>query len=141
MSKNITLSPNFGINPTVGVCFFCEKDTGEIAFCGRVRKGKCSDYKMPMRSVLSYEPCDKCREQFAKGALLIGVATRASDDRPAIAARKDGAHLYPTGDFVLIRPEAASQIAGEPMQAGQKIFIDSEALHKIIPNDSKESEA
>lgn len=141
MSKNITLSPNFGINPTVGVCFFCEKDTGEIAFCGRVRKGKCSDYKMPMRSVLSYEPCDKCREQFAKGVLPIGVATRASDDRPAIAARKDGAHLYPTGDFVLIRPEAASQIAGEPMQAGQKIFIDSEALHKIIPNDSKESEA
>lgn len=40
MSRNgsIELSPKYGVNPTIPVCFWCGKEKNEIALMGRVRK-------------------------------------------------------------------------------------------------------
>ena len=36
MSRNIILSPKYGVNPTIPVCFWCGEQKPEIALMGRV---------------------------------------------------------------------------------------------------------
>jgi hypothetical protein len=65
--------------------------------------------KAPMHMVLSYDPCDACKEQFAKGILLVEVtSTPNKRGQPAI----DGSH-YPTGRIAVITEEALSRIFHE----------------------------
>lgn len=57
---SIELSPEHGLNPTMGVCFRCGKPTGEIALLGRVRTDGCDDAEAPREAVLSLDPCAEC---------------------------------------------------------------------------------
>ena len=57
---SIELSPEHGLNPTMGVCFRCGKPTGEIALLGRLRTGSCDDAEAPREAVLSLDPCAEC---------------------------------------------------------------------------------
>ena len=36
MENDILLSPKYGVNPTMPVCFWCGEDRGEIALLGRI---------------------------------------------------------------------------------------------------------
>lgn len=38
MSKGIKISPKYGLNPTIPVCFWCGKQKNEIALMGRMSK-------------------------------------------------------------------------------------------------------
>lgn len=103
MSKNsIELSPKHGLNPCIPVCFFCGKEKNEIALLGHIgdrRKGE--DIPAPVNAVLNYEPCDECKEKFAKGVLLIEVTISPKATKMPIAFK-----AYPTGRFVVVKPEA-----------------------------------
>ena len=132
MSKGIELSPKHGVNPTIGVCFFCGEDTGELALLGRIREKddngrskRGSDVEAPRRMVLSYEPCDKCKENFAKGVALIGVTgVQPEDGRPPI--QQD---LYPTGSYMVVTKEAANRFFDEEVNSDRALvpqeFLDS----------------
>ena len=37
MSKSIRLSKEHGVNPTIPICFWCEKDKNEIAMLGKLK--------------------------------------------------------------------------------------------------------
>ena len=112
MSKDsIELSPKYGVNPTIPVCFFCGEDKNEIALMGHVRErsenGRAvrgSDIEMPMRTLLDYEPCDKCKD-ILKNAIAIIEAQTTPTEYPAI---QEG--LYPTGSRVVIKEEAFDRI-------------------------------
>jgi len=62
----ITLHPEFGVNPTMGVCFWCQEEDGTIGLLG-ANRGK----EAPRRTVLSMEPCTKCKSNMALGITLI----------------------------------------------------------------------
>ena len=73
MSENIKLSPKHGVNPTISICFYCGAEKNEIALLGKI--GGKNDLEAPRKTVLNYEPCEKCAEIMAKGITLIGVKT------------------------------------------------------------------
>lgn len=151
MSKNgsIELSPKYGLNPTIPVCFWCGKEKNELALLGRVRKRETpdsratGDYEASPSMVLSYEPCDCCREQFNKGVRLIEVTPTAPDCRPAITC--DGQRsLYPTGRLYVIKSEAAKRLFNvdpSTLEAGKALCLDEEAYSKVsaVFNNSQES--
>ena len=78
---DIRLSPKYGLNPTIPVCFFCGKQKNEIALLGRISNRKRvrtawggsseqvfdSDVEAPRNMILDYEPCDECKEKFKEG--------------------------------------------------------------------------
>jgi len=104
MSKDIKLSPKYGVNPTIPVCFFCGEERNEIALLGRIGDGrKGEDIEAPRRMVLDYEPCDKCKEQMARGITMIGVVREdeVPDNRPPIIS-SNGENLYPTGSWCVV---------------------------------------
>ena len=99
--SSIKLSPKHGVNPTLPVCFFCGEDKGEIALLGKIG-GRGEDIEAPKRMLMDYEPCDKCKENMAKGITMIGVvATEMEDKRPPIVHSGD-TPLYPTGAWVVV---------------------------------------
>lgn len=115
MSNSIKLSPKHGVNPTIPVCFFCGKEKNEIALLGQIgdrRKGE--DFEAPKNVVLDYEPCEECKKKFAEGVLLIEVT-----NSPEVIGMPIAKDAYPTGRYVVVRPEA---LIGD-FKAGSKALV------------------
>ena len=70
---SISLHPKFGVNPSLAICNWCGKETGEIAMLG-ANHGK----EAPRHIVLDDEPCSKCQEAMSQGitVILMDGATR-----------------------------------------------------------------
>ena len=103
MDPFIRLHPEHGINPTIGVCFWCGKDDGTIALLGASCEGEA-----PMRSILSYEPCAACKKQMRRGILCIEIdRARFPDRAPLNKADRDS---VPTGRWCVVKREAAERM-------------------------------
>ena len=80
MSNSIKLSPQYGVNPTIPICFWCGEERGEIAMLGRLGDGRQGeDIQAPMRMVIDYEPCAACQSKMAEGFTVI-EATRTPNE-------------------------------------------------------------
>lgn len=159
MSRDsIELSPKYGVNPTIPVCFWCGKEKGEIALMGRVRKKQTrntaqgtrstetvdNDVQAPTHMVLNYEPCECCKENFKKGVHLVEVTPHAEDERPAFTKSDNDTLLYPTGRCMVVTPEGARKVFGLPddmLEAGKKLCLDTDTFDQLMsainqPNDN-----
>ncbi len=92
---NITLSPKYGVNPSMLVCPLCGNPTNEIALVGRINdKTRHADIEAPMY-MLSQNPCDSCQKLLDDGnKFLLEV--------------EDGETKNPirTGRYMVLRPSA-----------------------------------
>lgn len=128
-SNNITLSPKYGVNPTIPVCFWCGESKNEIALLGHIGDGrKHEDFEAPRYSVISYEPCDKCRAQMAQGFTVMEATTKPN--RVSSAEIQKG--VYPTGRYVVLKNEAAERIFGDLIKGNRKAFLPVEAFSKMF---------
>lgn len=120
--SGVRLSRKHGLNPSLDTCFWCGESKAVILF-GALR----DDKEAPRECVTSFEPCDKCKEGFAQGFLLI----EASDAPTARSKREMQRDVYPTGDHWVITTEAAIRIFGEQNCAKGMAFIDRETAIAI----------
>ena len=133
MSKDIKISPKYGVNPTIPVCFFCGEHKNEIALMGKMK----GDIEAPKNMVLDYEPCEHCKEQWDMGVPLIECVTSSfiDDDRPGISVDPaTNELLYPTGRHCVIKIEAARRmfnVPDEQIQLGKPILIAKEVMEMI----------
>lgn len=65
---NISLSPKYGVNPSLMQCFFCGEAYG-VVLCGRLP----DDSEAPRELCLDREPCSKCKEHMEQGIILVSV--------------------------------------------------------------------
>ena len=92
MGRGINLSPKHGVNPSMGVCFWCGKDDGSILLLGKINNPRRlgmkehhhtkPDPEAPRRMVASMEPCEKCKGLMARGITLIEAAGTEGDPQP-----------------------------------------------------------
>lgn len=129
MSNNIKLSPKYGVNPTIPVCFWCGESKNEIALLGKLGDGrKGEDFEAPMSMVLNYEPCDKCREAMESGfTIMVATSQPNSVGQPPIQG-----NLYPTGQFAVVTQEAAERIFPPEYTKKGKLFVDPEVFQQIM---------
>ena len=118
---SLRLHPKHGVNPTMPLCFFCSKPTGEIALLGAAYKEEA-----PRHMVLNYEPCEVCKAQMAKGITFI----EAYHTIPP----------KPTGRFVVVKEEVIPKMIGnEDMQLEvlkkRVAYITPEAWEKVGLNN------
>lgn len=133
MAGSIKLSPKHGLNPMMGVCFWCGEPDGTIALMGKIG-GRGKDDEAPRYGVVSYEPCDKCKEGMAKGITLTEVSVEPMDDnQPPI---QDG--FYPTGRWLVVSEEYVRRCWPEDMAADvlkkRKCFVQEGILASMIGN-------
>lgn len=144
MSKGIEISPKHGLNPTIPVCFWCDKDKNEIALLGRIREKtknryganvtkRGSDIEAPRKMVIDYEPCDECKKWWDSGVAVIEVQeTPINPDQPEIQKG-----LYPTSRFVVMTVEGADRVFPQyaPWAKGKKVFVDSAVFSHFMQED------
>lgn len=107
-SKSKKLSPKYGVNPSVSVCFFCGKDKNLFLF-GKMGKGK-TDIEAPRRAIYDYEPCDECKKLWEGKTVVIGYVTEQPADKRAPIVKSNDGDLYPTGSYVVMEREAIKKI-------------------------------
>lgn len=80
----IMIGPKHGVNPSVGLCFWCGEATSVLLF-GRLRSEskkafgmRAIDTAAPHKVVTDHEPCETCREIMGRGICLKEVMD--SDD-------------------------------------------------------------
>lgn len=129
MSNSITLSPKYGVNPTIPVCFWCGKEKNEIALMGRIGDGrKHEDFEAPRHMVLDFEPCEECKRNMALGFTVM-EATTAPNSNSTVEIQRG---IYPTGRFVVLNLEAAERIfEGIDTKIG-KAFLDAQAFTQMF---------
>lgn len=116
-------SEKWGLNPTIPVCWYCNKEKNRLVMLGKTGEGLArllghEDGKMPRSTLLplDFEPCEECRKTG------IGFIE---------AAKKEGPPA-PTGRVWLVKTEAAEKILDAETLAQVKgigfIFIPRELV-------------
>lgn len=129
MSKGIKISPKYGVNPTIPVCFWCGKQKNEIALMGHMK----GDIEAPKNMVLDYVPCEECQNHMA-----MGVAVLEASDHPNTEGQPPMQKgVYPTSRFVVVTTECADRVfnAYAPWSEGKKVFVDSDVFSHFLPDD------
>lgn len=119
---SISLHPEHGVNPSLGVCFWCGGDDGTILLLGR-NKGK----EAPHRICPGYDPCDECKKNWDRGILLIEATNDPQDDD----RREIQSGVYPTGSWAVMTEDAVRRLfGGDSLKSAiehRKLFIDIKA--------------
>jgi hypothetical protein len=97
------LSPKHGVNPSLGICFYCGGEDGTVVLPGLLK----GDAEAPRRACWTREPCEKCRGYMAQGVILISVRN-GSPDRE---------NPERTGRFFVVKEEAVRRFLREPALA------------------------
>lgn len=71
----LRLSPKHGVNPSVGLCFFCQKSK-EVILAGYMK----GDIAAPREAVWNDDPCDECVKCMEKGVIIISVDEDKTND-------------------------------------------------------------
>lgn len=121
MANEIVLSPKYGVNPTIPVCFWCGNERLEIALMGHIGdRREREDFEAPKHMVIDFEPCEECRKNMALGFTVL-EATRVPNNISNIEIQKG---VYPTGRFVVIKTEAAHRIFKNLPNDANRVFLD-----------------
>lgn len=131
---SIRLHHEFGVNPTISQCFWCGESKNEIALLGAAYKGRA-----PMYMITNHEPCDKCKEQWRAGILLVEVdRSNPTRSRPEIAPG-----ISPTGRWCVLREEAVTRLISEgckwlgPVLEHRRGYIEKQAYEMFLPEEAQ----
>lgn len=122
MGNSIKISPKYGVNPTIPICFFCREEKNEIALLGKIG-GRGKDLEAPHKIILDYEPCEECKKKMATGITLIEVTTTPNNEnQPEIAQ-----NAYPTGNWLVVKEDYIRNNF-QPPELVEKIMTYRKAL-------------
>lgn len=100
--SGIVLSPQHGVNPSLELCFWCQKERGLVLF-GRLK----GDAEAPRKVTVNKEPCDECKGHMDKGIVLI--STRDPEKHG-----DDPQNPYRTGGWVVVTEDALRRWVSTP---------------------------
>ena len=120
--KSIKISPKYGVNPCVPVCFFCGEPKNEVVLLGKIGKGT-EDLEAPHYALLDYEPCEKCLKKMATGITLVEVSnTPNSENQPPIVA-----DTYPTGNWWVVDEDFVRNNI-QPSKLAEQVIVHRKCL-------------
>ena len=129
MSKgDILMSPKYGLNPCMPICFFCREPKGEIALLGRIWERDSngikvggSDVEAPKEAVLDYDLCDKCMKDLVDTDELLVLEVSNQIDGTPIAL-----DYVPTGKYTRISAKEFVETQGEEVPPRRICLVPKE---------------
>jgi hypothetical protein len=136
-TNSLRISPKHGVNPSVGVCFWCGEDDGTVLLAGKMKSTEeDSDPEAPRRMCASLEPCKQCEENMALGITLM----EATDEEISRVEGFSSSHAVrkpvPTGRWWVLKEDAIRRLVQPPelvehiLKAG-KSYIDPETAKSL----------
>lgn len=144
--NSIPVTKESGLNPTMGICYFCGEPDGSIALLGANFKGEAPKYM-----VLGIEPCPKCAEEHKGKIFIVGVTSTYDKDFRGLNLGKDkntGKYIVASGKSLIVNKEFFQEefIKGlGDIGDGKIVFMDDTELCNLIESiesqgNNKESE-
>lgn len=127
MTKDLKLSENHGLNPSMDICYWCGKSKA-IILAGLLP----DDIEAPREVITSYDPCDECSEKFGQGVHVIEVTPIGKDGQPPMQNVNDQP-VYPTGQSFVISKDS-DFILGNKIDS-PVVLIDTELMENFINNN------
>lgn len=127
MTNGIRVSEKHGLNPSLKVCFWCGKETGEILLMGRMK----GDIEAPRRTFTDYNPCPECQKLWELGGVVIETTEAREDGPPPMT--KDGRYA-PTGRSLVIKREAFEEMFNHP--SANVVLVGKKVYNEIIENNA-----
>lgn len=100
----------------------------EIALLGQLK----NDEEAPMRAVLDYDPCEKCLANWSTGVAMLRVSEDPPENGMPPLAVRDGKNLYPTGQYFVVRQDAAKRIFEVDVEKGMGVMMEAGAYDSFI---------
>lgn len=126
MKGGITLHPQHGVNPTLGLCIWCGKEDGTIGLLG-YNKGR----EAPRRAYISTEPCDACKAGMALGITLIEARRHGGEGGVELVPG-----VFATGRWIVMKEDAVPRVfdaeMAEALLRARKGFMDVEAYSALL---------
>ena len=121
-NKGIRISPKYGVNPTIPICFSCGEEKNEVALLGRIGKGN-EDIEAPHHMILDYEPCEQCKKKMDTGITLIEITdVPNSENQPPIAE-----NAYPTGNWWVVTEDFIRNNI-QPVELAEQVILHRKCL-------------
>lgn len=119
MSKKdgIILHPEYGVNPTVMLCYYCHEEKG-VALLGAGYKGEA-----PHRSIVDIEPCEACDEKYKDYVLAVEMDDDRNPTGNWIGIPKDDVTLDPMPRVALISQETFDEIHGKCASVSKPVLL------------------
>jgi len=130
---SIRLSEKYGVNPSLGVCFWCGQDDGTVLLMGRMDRGGLHDIEAPRHACVTYEPCAKCQSGMDLGITIIEASEEPTyKGQPAMQRG-----VYPTGTYCVLTEDAIKRLIITPefleqVLAKRVAFMDSHTYHTLF---------
>jgi hypothetical protein len=71
VGKSIKISEKYGVNPTIPLCFICNREKNEVVLMGRLPGDK--EAPKPGTAVIDKIPCSECEDIMKIGIVMISV--------------------------------------------------------------------
>ena len=107
---------------------FCGQEKEEIALLGQLK----NDEEAPVRAVLDYDPCEKCLANWSTGVAMLWVSEDPPENGMPPLAVRDGKNLYPTGQYFVVRQDAAKRIFEVDVEKGMGVMMEAGAYDSFI---------
>lgn len=147
----VILSRDHGVNPSVGLCFYCQK-AKEVVLLGAMTierrdrlfgpghssyDDKPGDAAAPREAIYNMDPCDECKSWMEQGIIFISYDPARTEEGARNPCR--------TGGWVVIREEAVKRMLQgnvlEQILEKRFSFVDDEVWDKLgLPRDPAEEE-
>jgi hypothetical protein len=113
--------PQYGPNPTMAVCYWCSKPTGETVLLGNSYMGKA-----PSQMVTDYSFCPQCQVDSGGGIWCVEIVPSSESNLPEIAPG-----MAPTGRKVPVSRASVQQFPLAP-QYLKKVLIEGYMVCPVV---------
>jgi len=126
---NIRVSEKYGVNPSLGLCFWCGEEDGTVLLVGRLPH----DAEAPRHMCATYEPCAKCQEKMTLGITIIEASHEpVTKEQPPM--NRD---VYPTGRWWVLSEDWARRTLQpaevlEAVLTHRKAFMEREVCEVLF---------
>lgn len=113
------LHKEHGLNPTISTCIYCGGDK-EIVLLGAAYKNEA-----PMKMIFNTIPCDKCKELFEQGFLLVMVDKVSNTENNPLEVIPG--YLYADNYWLFTKEWAEKNVAEEAYRLGRALVTREDA--------------
>lgn len=128
--NSIRVSQKHGVNPSMGMCFWCGEENGTIVLAGYLP----GDAEAPRKMFTGYEPCEKCQENMAQGiTLMCGAETQQFTGQPAM--QENPHKIYPDGRWLVVTEGLIRRMFNEHADLvieKRRSFVDKETFNFLV---------
>lgn len=126
--SSLRLHPEYGVNPTLDICFWCGEPRGVLML------GFNNNRQASRTVVINYEPCSACKDKMSQGIVIVEAEETKPGVKPGFPEIQKG--LSPTGRWLVMSEQGVRKfVAGDlldTIMAKKKVLVSPDVFSRLL---------